>query len=348
MTKCRDTYPALLKKSDRGKNHQVGKVPLAYGEILVSDHVSGVELLQAYEENKLGEDDTNVNEVDDDVGDEGAGSDEIVEEEDDDVDFDNMDENNEEESEGVDDNESDGADVSDEDSDGDNDGDEESDGDDEDEDDEEEDFDLDNTDDKMETGDAQNIEDADSTILKKRKFHETSTSTQNQSKFSSIYNRPDASRFLTQEDFDLLRRLKATQAENSTNHIISLSKKKKSSNSDDEEECEQVSYAVAPESLESRKKIYRSTKIERLKKILEGREDKKFVTGHAGGLTNKEKERQKNYVMVRRGKREVSKKIQRSSSEVRWKKNTAVSTRCKEGILLFYFDICLLENSIWT
>ena len=72
--------------------------------------------------------------------------------------------------------------------------------------------------------------------------------------------------------------------------------------------------------------IGKSTKIARMTKILEGRKDSAWEhEGHKGGLTNKEKLRQKNFMMVRKGKREVANKIRTSNSAVRWNEMHRVS-----------------------
>ena len=49
----RDLYPTLLRKSDRGKFHNIGNVPIAYGKEQVADGVSGIELLEAYERGEI-------------------------------------------------------------------------------------------------------------------------------------------------------------------------------------------------------------------------------------------------------------------------------------------------------
>lgn len=56
---------------------------------------------------------------------------------------------------------------------------------------------------------------------------------------------------------------------------------------------------VRPEDLEGYKKRRRASKVERLMKIVGGKSSFEH-TGHRGGLTNAEKERKKNFVMVRR------------------------------------------------
>jgi protein SDA1 len=84
-------------------------------------------------------------------------------------------------------------------------------------------------------------------------------------------------------------------------------------------------YVVDASLLAPSGRIHKTTKIEKMKRILEGRNEVKFVhEGHAGGLTNKEKLRKKNFVMVRRGKRSVLMKTRRSQSDLRAAKNSRV------------------------
>jgi hypothetical protein len=45
----RELYPALLRKSDRGKHHNPNALPANYGQQHVASGVEGVELLEAYE-----------------------------------------------------------------------------------------------------------------------------------------------------------------------------------------------------------------------------------------------------------------------------------------------------------
>lgn len=128
-----------------------------------------------------------------------------------------------------------------------------------------------------------------------------------------VTQRLEARRFLTAEDFALIERLKAAQA--------LRSKASKRPRNDDEEEPEEVRIegVVAPESLEPGVKMGKMSKAQRVMRILEGRkENKPELFGHGGGLTNKEKERKKNFVMVRKGKRAVAKKLQKSNSDARW------------------------------
>lgn len=82
-------------------------------------------------------------------------------------------------------------------------------------------------------------------------------------------------------------------------------------------------------------KTGKSSKIDRITHILEGRKDTKFDhDGHAGGLTNKEKLRKKNFIMVRKGKKSVNNKSRKAAGLDRHEKNTAVGLQ----IYLFLRD----------
>ena len=45
----REKYPALLRRGDRGKYHDITQAPLQYGGQRVAEGVDGIELLEAYE-----------------------------------------------------------------------------------------------------------------------------------------------------------------------------------------------------------------------------------------------------------------------------------------------------------
>ena len=45
----REVYPALLKRGNRGKYHDMNAIPVQYGEQRVVEAVAGTELLEAYE-----------------------------------------------------------------------------------------------------------------------------------------------------------------------------------------------------------------------------------------------------------------------------------------------------------
>ncbi len=100
-----------------------------------------------------------------------------------------------------------------------------------------------------------------------------------------------------------------------------------SSNSDDEDSTAGVrteAYQVTAEDLGAGLKLNRDNKIERIQSVLSGREEEKFKhEGHRGGLTNLEKKRKKNFVMVRKGKRSVTGKLSLSNSVARYQKMNA-------------------------
>jgi hypothetical protein len=102
-------------------------------------------------------------------------------------------------------------------------------------------------------------------------------------------------------------------------------------------------FAVTPEALAPQAKTRKTSKIERIARILEGRKENKFEhEGHAGGLTNKEKKRKKNFVMVRKGKREVANKIRISNSTARWNSNN----RVRSVMIIFAFFFFLSSYTI--
>jgi hypothetical protein len=139
----------------------------------------------------------------------------------------------------------------------------------------------------------------------------------------------DRRRILTNEDFALIEKLKEAHnrrlndprfrsknsrfVESALNNFVQMDE-------DVDEKVEQaMQFAVNPDALAPQAKTGKASKIERIARILEGRKENRFEhEGHAGGLTNKEKLRKKNYVMVRKGKREVANKIRTSNSTARW------------------------------
>ena len=136
----------------------------------------------------------------------------------------------------------------------------------------------------------------------------------------------DSRRLLSTDDFDLLEKLKAAQRERDQDPKFRFKRKleKLSSSgdadggSDDEDGLASTSYSLDPGSIAPARKSYKSSKIERVQRILEGRKENRFEhEGHAGGLTNKEKQRKKNFLMVRKGKSSVSQKGRSKNSVVR-------------------------------
>lgn len=117
----------------------------------------------------------------------------------------------------------------------------------------------------------------------------------------------------SETDLDMFKKLKAEVEE--------------SDSDSDEDDYEGPSYAIDPSVLAPSGQVHKATKIEKMKRILEGRTDVRFQhEGHGGGLTNQEKLRKKNFVMVRRGKRSVLLKTRAANSELRAKKNSQVRT----------------------
>ena len=311
----RELYPTLLKKGDRGKFHDVTSVPVQYGDQRVSDGVEGAELLEAYERGDIIVDDDDV-----------VWKSDLLPNDDDNE----MDEEEEEEEE--DDEEcptlvhiNENAQVDDEDNDEDDDED--------DQDDEEEEMDADDDDDEegwVSVDDDEEEDGADAQVLMTVAPPPR-----------DIRNRIDARRILTAEDFQLLERLKTAQAERSrdpkrrsgggsgANSAMAKTEARKRAREEDNEEeytgGTGMSFAVSADSLGAGTKTGKTSKLERIRHVLEGRKESKFEhNGHAGGTTNTEKLRKKNYVMVRRGKREVNNKIRKSNSDQRYDKMHAV------------------------
>lgn len=138
----------------------------------------------------------------------------------------------------------------------------------------------------------------------------------------SIRNRLDATRVLTEDDFKLIAKLKAAKAEQLKDPKFRSKKNATENNLDDEQADSAIStYTIDPSTLAAGVKTEKETKIERIKHMLANKTENKFVhEGHKGGLTNKEKLRKKNYVMVRKGKRSVANKSRKSNSTLRYEK----------------------------
>lgn len=340
----RDLYPALLKKADRGKFHDASHIPEEYGRVAVADGVEGVELLEAYERG-----DIKINQ-DDEVlfnGDEGF---EEEEEEEGEEDMDEKEEDGESESGSEDDEEGDDDGDDSEEVSGSDDGEEEGEG----EDDETVWEEVDDDEEESESEDEEAPELVPLPVAPKRRPLKRSLDRSNASDAGNadenaaaaalakernaydrnkVVNRVDATRILSSADFALLNRLKEAQAERSKDPRLRTKKAKISHSLNDkkveEEESDDIvekpnlSFQVSVESLGPGMKTGKTSKIDRIAHVLQGRKESKFEHGgHRGGLTNIEKERKKNYVMVRRGKKEVLAKMRVSNSDVRYKKMT--------------------------
>lgn len=196
---------------------------------------------------------------------------------------------------------------------------------------------------------------------KRQKVEPIALSAQQQvKKMNNIRGRVDARRVLTEADFALLEKLKAAQAERALDPrsrrksalLDSSSALKRKREEEDVEEgahAATAEYAVDASALAPGIRSEKSSKIERIMHVLDGRKDaKKFEhEGHAGGLTNKEKLRKKNFVMVRKGKRAVTGKLRQSNGQARHAKRKGVSVE-RMGIWhvsLMYF-VALLQKEI--
>ena len=101
----------------------------------------------------------------------------------------------------------------------------------------------------------------------------------------------------------LAERLREAQSErarnpkNRSNSAMQKTQERKRQREEEEEEEQGngPAFSVNPDSLGAGMKTGKTSKIDRITNILEGRKDSKFEhNGHAGGLTNKEKLRKKN------------------------------------------------------
>lgn len=153
---------------------------------------------------------------------------------------------------------------------------------------------------------------------------------------SSIRGRLDARRVLTDADFALINKLRTAhlartldpkyRGKNSfqlTHNATALLKRKHALDDDDDDDdnYNHSEYAVNPDTLAPGARSEKTSKIDRITHVLEGRKEKRFEKEkHAGGLTNTEKLRKKNFMMVRKGKREVRGKISKSNSTTRYEK----------------------------
>jgi protein SDA1 len=144
--------------------------------------------------------------------------------------------------------------------------------------------------------------------------------------------RLESTRLLTQDDFDLLARLKTAYAEKAKDprfraiqqkmlKVQSRHSKRKLEDTDSDEEGPSRSYKYNSSNLVPVGRVgsRADVKIETLQALVAGRKESKWEhEGHKGGLTNLEKQRKKNYVMVRKGKKSVAGKLSKSNSASRY------------------------------
>ena len=126
---------------------------------------------------------------------------------------------------------------------------------------------------------------------------------------------------LSGDDFALLERLRAANAEREKDpRFRAIRKKAAASSGEGEPDGEDINYAFSHEELLSGVYKGKSTKLEKIKKALEGKHFERYNSGHKGGLTNTEQKRKKNYLMVRRGKKSIHGLSQKANSTERWEK----------------------------
>ena len=290
----RELHPSLLKRKDRGKSHNIENKPSSYGALNAAEVIPGTELLEAYERGEI---------LLEDEEDQGLESEDALEVDEDEMDEEEGDESSEDEEEAPElvEYTSDEADEPD-----------------------------DGTSTTIlnskystnhmavdgSTGSWESVdEDEQANEESGSDSEEEEETSPTPAGRQEVTQRLEARRFLTSEDFALIERLKAAQAQRTK-------ASKRPRKEDDEEEEVRIEGVVAPESLEPGVKMGKMSKAQRVMRILEGRKENKMeLFGHGGGLTNKEKERKKNFVMVRKGKRAVAKKLQKSNSDVRWDRN---------------------------
>jgi hypothetical protein len=310
----RELYPALLRKGDRGKFHNIKSVPKDYGDMTVSTGVEGIHLLEAYERG-----DIYIN-SDDEIcwkADDGKYSDDENDENDEDDEDDGEDDDTDDEGEWEYVNDDEDEIVIDDES-----------GEEDEVDEEEVEEEEDEDDDDGEEDDEEGSDDDDSASN-----NEAAEDDENVAQSSNKdRKRLDMTRVLSAEDFALLEKLKLAAAERAKDpkYRNKISIKDETEDGDALEDdggdskpdpSANLPFNVEPTSLTPGMKVNKLTKIERISHVLKGRKESKWEhEGHAGGLTNKEKERKKNYVMVRKGKKSVANKIRKSNSEVRWDK----------------------------
>lgn len=270
----REIHPTLLKRKERGKFHDEAAKPKRFGELVASEGVDGVELLEEAEAAGRFDGDENQD------GWEVASEESDADSDDEWVDVDSDDDGNDERAIKFNDN---------------NELEEE---DDEEEEEEEE---------EEENESAEDDEDA--APVKK-----------------SQSERLDARRILTPRDFERIEMLKK-EREAALKDPKSRAKKKAEEMA---AKADSNSTKVNPEDLEGYSKRKRMTQEERLRTVLEGREDFKAKRS-GGGTTNTEKKRLKHFMMIKKSKH-VQSKVLVSARQVQSMKNKKVKEILKHDL----------------
>ncbi|KAH9113702.1 hypothetical protein AeMF1_012141 [Aphanomyces euteiches] len=136
--------------------------------------------------------------------------------------------------------------------------------------------------------------------------------------------RIDAKRILTPKDFERIEMLKKEAAEAAKDP---KARRKRKAEAIEKKALESNHAVVDPMSLEGYSKKKRQTMEERLRTVLEGRENFKHKQ-KGGGTTNREKARLKNFLMLKKSFN-VQSKVLKSTREIQHLKNKTVKTVTK-------------------
>ncbi|KAF0684282.1 Aste57867_23746 [Aphanomyces stellatus] len=136
--------------------------------------------------------------------------------------------------------------------------------------------------------------------------------------------RIDAQRILTPKDFERIEMLKKEAAEAAKDP---KARRKRKADAVEAKTLEANHSKVDPMSLEGYSKKKRQTQEERLRSVLEGRENFKHKQ-NGGGTTNREKARHKNFLMLKKSFR-VKSKVLKSTREIQHIANKTVKTVTK-------------------
>lgn len=135
--------------------------------------------------------------------------------------------------------------------------------------------------------------------------------------------RIDAKRILTPKDFERIEMLKKErEAELKDPKMRRARKKAKEAEAAAAQKNEVAMAKVDPTELEGYSKRKRMTQEERLRSVLDGREDWK-PKQHGGGTTNTEKRRKKHFMMIKKS-RKVQTKVQQSARLVQAQRTRVV------------------------
>ena len=155
----------------------------------------------------------------------------------------------------------------------------------------------------------------------------------------TLQYRGDAKRLLTSEDFALLAQLKDAQAKRQLDPRYRKKAKftsitaqaKEDDDSDHEDGGVAASFTMTADGLMPRVRTGKQSKVEKLDAVVTSRKELKWTNeGHKGGLTNTEQKRKKQYMMVRKGKKSVVGKTNKSNSDHRWDKMHAREQQGRE------------------